>query len=193
MSGTPITPTVPHEGHANLQHHSGYTPKASKGRRGQAPHAISGGMGAYSEDIGEGNTLEVRPQKRRTDPAKWKVKIADEGEHARRTFLRVIGQTNVGQTQQEKTIRGKAFIRHHTDGSAEDRRRMPYRVEWDDSDESDEESDLIIDPEDEHYHIITTDEEQGEGPVPDEPLGSATSRDCIINRGDLHAHRNGGG
>eukprot|EP00959_Pyramimonas_sp_CCMP1952_P233224 4873790-Pyramimonas_sp.AAC.1 len=65
------------------------------------------------------------------------------------------------------------------------RRRMPYRVEWDDSDESDEESDLIIDPDYENYHI-TIDEEQGEGPVPDEPLSSAIRRDRITNRGDLH-------
>eukprot|EP00976_Prorocentrum_cordatum_P045404 916679-Prorocentrum_minimum.AAC.1 len=39
---------------------------------------------------------------------------------------------------------------------------MPFRVEWDDSDESDEESDLLIDPDDENYHI-TIDEEQGRG------------------------------
>ena len=37
---------------------------------------------------------------------------------------------------------------------------MPFRVEWDDSDESDEESDLLVDPDDENYHILI-DEDQG--------------------------------
>eukprot|EP00976_Prorocentrum_cordatum_P075159 1181807-Prorocentrum_minimum.AAC.2 len=165
------------EGHPHIQYLVDWEVRQPDGSRYPSDWINSG-------DIAEGDTMEVRPlKKRNTDPAKWRVKVADEGEHAHRTFLKVTGQTHDERTQQEKTIRDRAFRRHHTDGSADDRRRMPYRVEWDDSDESDEESDLIIDPEDEHYHI-TIDEEQGEGPVPDEPLSSAINRDRITNRGD---------
>eukprot|EP00976_Prorocentrum_cordatum_P057165 1152898-Prorocentrum_minimum.AAC.1 len=61
---------------------------------------------------------------------------------------------------------------------------MPFRVEWDDSDESDEESDLLVDPDDENYHILI-DEAQGEGPAPATPKRDAAHRASILSKGNL--------
>eukprot|EP00959_Pyramimonas_sp_CCMP1952_P228069 4769020-Pyramimonas_sp.AAC.2 len=99
------------EGHPHVQYLVDWEIRQADGSRYPADWINSG-------DIAEGAS---------TDPAKWKVKVADEGEHAHRTFLRVTGQTVDERTQQVKTIRGKAFRRHHTDGSTEDRRQMPFR------------------------------------------------------------------
>eukprot|EP00976_Prorocentrum_cordatum_P085066 1185911-Prorocentrum_minimum.AAC.3 len=73
---------------------------------------------------------------------------------------------------------------HSEDTTRTARRKTDDGVEWDDSDESDEESDLLIDPEDENYHI-TVDEEQGEGPIPDEPKRSVAHRARIVGEANL--------
>ena len=120
------------------------------------------------EDMVGGDLEGEGATKRRTDKDRWEVPVSMKGEHAGKRFLRVRTMKRDEESGALKVMTGTLFRKHHTEGARQRRARYPYRVEWDDSDESDEETDMVCDPEDENFHIevVPDDEEREEEGYP---------------------------
>eukprot|EP00959_Pyramimonas_sp_CCMP1952_P318746 6669412-Pyramimonas_sp.AAC.1 len=129
-------------------------------------------------------------RKRKTDVMKWKVPLSTRGKHVGKTHLRVTSVVHNLETGNLKTLNGNLLRRAATDGTKQDRERLPFRVEWDEESEDDEETDMCFHKSGDDLYPITVvgeDEEDGMGTL-DEGLEAgpeAEHRGKILEKDSL--------
>eukprot|EP00959_Pyramimonas_sp_CCMP1952_P243777 5095886-Pyramimonas_sp.AAC.4 len=98
-------------------------------------------------------------RKRKTDIPRWKIPLSTRGKHVGKRHLRVSSIVNDLETGNLKTLHGNLFRRAATDGTKQDRERLPFRVEWDEESEDDEETDMCFHQSGDDLYPITVDGE----------------------------------